>query len=574
MSMATAITILLLLYLSFNCIYSSCSVSSVTLPNQHILQSAYIPSLSTAYTFGAVDTTNNNGVYKFVSSSHSFVQVGTTPTSSFYSYANGVAIFDHLVYFIGVDRVNGRVHIFDGNTDSWLDNSNIASPPASAKDACISANETHIFSVGGGGDALQIYDIAKNTWTQSTINISPITGQSFWGSMCWMVNNVLYVFGGSLGPGWATATSTIYKWQDSAGWSSIGTLPQDMTTVRAARHPLDNNIFIMGGFPTVSDEMYQFNVDSETITNTYHLVHAKDDFAADFVGETLYVWGSRQYPTQIEVCTGLVDITTSNPTNKPSVFPTEIPTKAPSKLPTTMPSDVPSQFPTKMPSKSPNKLHTEEPSKLFSEIPTKAHGSDEVQESTARSTEYDEEPISADTGDDSYLLYFGASVAVMVVLCICLICLVVFVYKNYYKPVVRVTVPDQKSMIGGEKVQKDTVRSMSIDDVPQTAAVQSKEEMNPGAVMNHGGAMEPGGAMNPGASNNTNDNMPVLDTPGEMETQTCVDCGAKETDMQEWDGFSYCAGCFASYQGEDGDGTDTDEDGMYGTFEDNIKTIQ
>eukprot|EP01083_Nonionella_stella_P011727 33295_1 len=323
--MATTMAILSLVYIvSFDSIHSICTISSIALPNQHILQSAYISAQNTAYTFGSYEYSNRN-VYKYkMSSSLGFIQISTTPTEPFYSYANGVAIIEHLVYFIGVDRSYGAVHIFDTETDSWINNKSIASPPTSAVDACIADNQTHIFSVGGGFDAFQIYDITKNTWTLSTINISGITGKRYWGQMCWMTNNILYVFGGSIGDGWDTATANIYKWQQNNGWSSIGTLPQMITTVRAEKHPLSNNIFIIGGFPQISDTIYQFNVDTEAITNTYHLVNAIDDFAADFVGHTLYVWGSRFFPTQIQICTGLglsINATTMFPIMHTTIIP-------------------------------------------------------------------------------------------------------------------------------------------------------------------------------------------------------------------------------------------------------------
>eukprot|EP01083_Nonionella_stella_P225288 801127_1 len=303
-----------------------------------------------------------------------------------YSYSNGVALIDNLLYFIGC---NPSPKIFDISTNSWPDTSSIA--PNGETDACLANNATHLFYVGGvlteeNGDTLQIYDIAQNTWTTEPITMPEIAGLQYAYQMCLMHENILYVFGGSTipygdlpGSKDEVFLSNIYTWQRETGWEDIGNLPAAIITGRASKHPSDNNIWITGGYDgsNIQNTIYQFNIDTKTITNTYYMPTDLDGHTADFIGDDLYTFGGYDAPggaTDLtQVCTGLV--TTVAPSLQPSnppTYPTKQPTTYQPTHPTQSPSDTPSRSPTNQPttytdqpthpSQSPTRGPTQSPS--------------------------------------------------------------------------------------------------------------------------------------------------------------------------------------------------------------------
>eukprot|EP01083_Nonionella_stella_P280704 954912_1 len=363
--------------------HSDCYRTVPSLPDafSHI-QSVYVPSLTTVYLFGTSDNwKTDTSMYTWdVSGSSQWIDHGLMLNGDdLFSLSNAVALIDNLLYFVGA---NPSVRVLDTNTNTWLDTSHIPQPPNGGAEGCVANNVTHLFYVGGTyeanpGDQLQIYDIFENTWSMNPITMTGITNKDYTCQMCWMHDNVLYVFGGQTIPVGGRLKDTIdieriYTWHSEIGWEDIGSLPTASGRGIAEKHPLDNNILIIGGYgggADIQNSIHQFSMETKEITNTYFMIRGLDGAGADFIGDDLFTFGgydnaARTGATNLtQVCYGLVTQPTESPigTTQPTgslsttASPTGSPTTStqPSESPTTTTSPSGSPTTTRPPSGSP-----------------------------------------------------------------------------------------------------------------------------------------------------------------------------------------------------------------------------
>jgi len=169
-------------------------------------------------------------------------------------------------------------------------------------------------------DRLQIYDVDGNSWTDEQIDIWPIRGNGWDGQYCQVVNNVLYVFGGYIGSnnGYFRFDG-ILKYDTIPKWKNIGSLPQAQaigTSVYYQRY-----IYIIGGYLDNGeslDSIYEFDVDSETIHNTYNMQQSLDSLTADIINNKLHIFGGEvldDVQKNVQICDTLK---TFDPTIDPS----------------------------------------------------------------------------------------------------------------------------------------------------------------------------------------------------------------------------------------------------------------
>eukprot|EP01083_Nonionella_stella_P176045 614877_1 len=117
-------------------------------------------------------------------------------------------------------------------------------------------------------------------------------------------------------------------------------------------------IYLVGGWAGAPanaylDTIYVFDIDTETITDTWTMKHARSSMPAQIIDDDLYVFGGEHENVtpiaNIDVC-AIPRAITMDPTANPSVSPTG----NPSKYPTLLPTDNPTNHPTLQPTKSPS----------------------------------------------------------------------------------------------------------------------------------------------------------------------------------------------------------------------------
>eukprot|EP01083_Nonionella_stella_P289626 985621_1 len=300
----------------------------------------------------------------------------STPTSYFYSYAKNSIIINRIVYFVGImgnDFQSGEVYKFDIDTEEWMPNNQLTSPPHPSIFGCLTGNQSHLFMVGGRtcddtneycyDEYLQIYDIDDNSWTAEAINISPIQGNGWAEQYCHMTGNDLYVFGGYNG---VTSIDGIFKYNALDKWSVLSsTLPT--ATKYGTTVFKDPYIYLVGG--QALNTILEFDTNTETITNTYLMQETLREMSAEIVNDKVYIFGGQDLTISknVELC----DILKAPPSQHLSTTPSKHPSHIPSKDPSHIPSGTPSKHPSHIPSKDPSHIPSGTPSKHPSHIPSK-----------------------------------------------------------------------------------------------------------------------------------------------------------------------------------------------------------
>eukprot|EP01084_Bolivina_argentea_P220969 374381_1 len=126
---------------------------------------------------------------------------------------------------------------------------------------------------GPGLGVLQIYSVANNTWFSEEIDVNPAAAGNPWTQQfCYLVNNKLFVFGGS----YFDANNNrldddgIYKYEGQ--WSKIGALPYPLRSGVAVYYK--PYIYLIGGISNKSKKqsILIFDPVQEQLTeNTYLL---------------------------------------------------------------------------------------------------------------------------------------------------------------------------------------------------------------------------------------------------------------------------------------------------------------
>eukprot|EP01083_Nonionella_stella_P110857 324718_1 len=319
---------------------ASCSYDTNTLPFPVYGHSmVHYNDTNIVYLFGGYDSSHwYNSIYKWDMNAHSnvhFESIGiTTPTNRFYSVVNNVVTVDNIAYFIGIstaDNTNSqKIHAFDMQSESWLNTNNYNTYPIAGIYGCLATNDVSIFMVGGRNyatatnvDYLQIYNIALNQWTTQHINIVPIASNGWDTQFCEIVDDRLFVFGGSTSPG--TALDGIWKYHiQTTQWSQIGTLPKGIVAGNTVYY--NPYIYIIGGNSgggSRSNRITVFAPSIEEIIATQYIIQNKDDLFPLVIQNQLYIFGGRDIisdaVSSIEVCDlydeSALTLASASPTN-------------------------------------------------------------------------------------------------------------------------------------------------------------------------------------------------------------------------------------------------------------------
>ena len=386
----------------------------------------YSEKFNSIYIFGGVQTSDltYNTVYKWNLNQPKswFFEIGTTPTTDFYSGTNNAVLIGDLIYFIGVGTntsstppTTGEIFLFNTSDDSWIDGSDLSSPPNLLVHGCLTTNTTHIFMVDGWPGnhdpkqpVLQIYDINADSWSSSFIGSNePWTIGGWRYQYCSLIDNKLFIMGGRIGwkDGKAEYIDNITKYDiDEGMFSTVHRLPIPSAWGIAAFH--DDMIYLVGRYPETAN-IFTFDVGLESLSSiTYNMTQAIRSPAVVVINDELWIFGGRDLnddaTDNVEVCS-LPESTTSPSTNTPT---TSIPTTMrPSTMrPTTMGPTT--MRPTWNPSLSPTTASpTTEPTKftsVSSGLPTMAVLS-------ATPTEFISVPTQINNGS-----YYGINITVMI----------------------------------------------------------------------------------------------------------------------------------------------------------------
>eukprot|EP01083_Nonionella_stella_P002804 8040_1 len=325
----------------------SCN-STFTLPVEAKgMQIGYTVDSNIVYLFGGMTgelaNTPLSSIYKYNVNEDQYTLSDTsTPTTPFHTLSNNIVSVNDIMYFVGTPMfVNdpwppNYAYAFDVATETWTVLSNPLNP---AVYGCLTANDTHLFFIGGIMDAngmiiilngIQTYDIVSNDWSYDTINDLPIDGWQL--GYCAMMNDDIYVFGGEGAD--LEYLDIIYKWDGT--WNNIGTLPQPLVYGIAVAHM--DYIYIIGGMGSnyvPSRNIYVFDTTQDVITNTYQMVWGLEYPAAGVINNKLYIFGgliaTGGVSNDVKVCDILPTLPTqisTNPSRSPVLNPTN-PTASP-----------------------------------------------------------------------------------------------------------------------------------------------------------------------------------------------------------------------------------------------------
>eukprot|EP01084_Bolivina_argentea_P105723 189325_1 len=290
-------------------ILDDCVISNKYLPIPLAqYQLAYFQQNNTVYIFGGISEDYSQKIYRWnlnnITKQPSFQLTNvTTPTNRFTSITNNVVVINNYAYFIGINDLqvpSGKIYRFNINTESFV--SDFAAMPIKAEWGCLETNSTHIFMVGGSHDDMQnvslnvtqVYDTIHNKWSVHPLNISPLNKTGILGSMCVMLNNTLYIFGGN---SHHTVYRNIYKiqWPENH-WTFLGNLSVPLTSGAIVNH-CNVNLIISGGITNgkgwVSDKINIFNVNESKIINPEHeyKMLPQAEMTAFIIHNKMYIFG-------------------------------------------------------------------------------------------------------------------------------------------------------------------------------------------------------------------------------------------------------------------------------------------
>eukprot|EP01083_Nonionella_stella_P082530 227808_1 len=343
--------------LSF-CRSQSCVVTSLLPRNIYAHQTAYDALSHCTYLFGGIlgPTTPSTTIYKRNMDQTDWITLAvSTPTAWFYSYSKNSIVINRTVYFIGItDRSwtgspsgyqSGKIYKFDIETEQWMANNQLVSPPHPSVDGCLTGNDVQLFMIGGKScddcvdEYLQIYNINDNSWSDEPVNISPIQGNGWSTQYCHIVDNELYVFGGLVGNSVTgnARTDGIFKYNSLNKWS---VLPLILPTPAMYGTTLykDPCIYLVGGKDNANslNTIIEFDTNTESITNLYIMQESLQMMDAEIVNDKVYIFGGKDGGTlskNTEQCDMLKPTPSTPPSQQPSRQPSAIPSKDPSRNP-------------------------------------------------------------------------------------------------------------------------------------------------------------------------------------------------------------------------------------------------
>lgn len=128
-----------------------------------------------------------------------------------------------------------------------------------------------LYTIGGNYGSLlpatlEVYDIPTNMWSVVTSVNMPTARH---GSACCALNGKFYVFGGSLGNGWAPMTNEAHVYDPTTNtWTKLANAPNAVALHCAV--PINGKIYLFGGFDggNQSNAFYEY----DPVANTYRTI--------------------------------------------------------------------------------------------------------------------------------------------------------------------------------------------------------------------------------------------------------------------------------------------------------------
>eukprot|EP01084_Bolivina_argentea_P276612 472010_1 len=253
-------------------------------------QIGYNNQTTTVYLFGGnePDHKPTNKIYKLNMSNTSakWITLDINTTSVFFFCGEKCSVtIDHKVYFVGInDNFGGRIYTFDLHTEQF----NTIVVGGYPIEGCVVTNNTHIFQIGGlynGSHVSNRISIFNTQTNEIEWNYTVIDFKS-WRQICAIVDNTIYVFGGTIGYIKSNESNTIHKYYTlSMEWTFIGNLNRGVSDGYAVYSTIDNNIYILWY------TMMIFNVEQEEIINEVGLIINVTESPMLIYNQTLVIFG-------------------------------------------------------------------------------------------------------------------------------------------------------------------------------------------------------------------------------------------------------------------------------------------
>lgn len=292
----------------------SCSTASHLPIPLAAYELVYFKSNQTIYLFGGMTVNSYNSVVPFMSALKWDMTVSSQPafesTNISFPAANGSintpsgvssVVIDNYAYFVGL-FLEHTIYRFDINTQSF--DANFSRMIIPGLYGCVTTNKTHIFMVGGFVrhitlNITQIYDIQKDEWSMYPIDIVPLSTSGILQSMCIMIDQSIYIFGGVIGPDPSANNihDGIYKvtWPQNE-WSKLGFLATPTACGSMVYH-CDTEIIISGGlinaydWSTDSIQTYDIHSPGSGVSQQHHVVASLGFISGVIVDDKMYIFG-------------------------------------------------------------------------------------------------------------------------------------------------------------------------------------------------------------------------------------------------------------------------------------------
>eukprot|EP01084_Bolivina_argentea_P078724 142881_1 len=298
----------------------------------------YNNETATVYIFGGTTNTQTcgnsiccqNSIYKLNMNdmSNEWSKLNTdTPSSCFTSRIAGSVSINDLIYFMGIDNGSSainQVHVFDTKTEQFTNDQSIPLTPHEANGGCVSANDSHIFFMGGtDGNGqpihfLQILDVNTKDWSVVEIDEQYLGEIGLRSQLCSVVNNYLYILGGK--DIHSISSNRIYKFDISQGnWIYVGELSincYDGWSVYSMKH---HKIYTI---QTSVVQVFDVNTEQYIGSSSYRI---RINMAPSLIYDDILIIiggnvGSYMYSTFVQLAElPLLPVPTMNPTMNPTL---------------------------------------------------------------------------------------------------------------------------------------------------------------------------------------------------------------------------------------------------------------
>eukprot|EP01084_Bolivina_argentea_P145658 255265_1 len=286
-----------------------------------VSQIAYFNSMEKLYIFGGRTESDSpsNAIYKWNTNNPGswFEKIQEpTPTTYFLSAANNVVIINNTqAWFIGVfdgSDSSGEIYVFDAHKEQFISHTDpiLTKPMHPVVAACLTTNNTHIFMVSGYNGSniynmnfVQIYDIQHNTWHFDRIEVWPLS-QGFANQYCYMTNNILFTFGGSINR--MGDSNQIWSYNAlTSEWKNIGNVSNASADGSGAY--FEQYVYFIGGYSNMIDAIWMMDIEKEIIINEYPVRSVVAQQSSVVVKNHLFIFGGYSRTTQegvasVQVC--------------------------------------------------------------------------------------------------------------------------------------------------------------------------------------------------------------------------------------------------------------------------------